>query len=152
MVGYPQRARERAMKVEEVILRVVGKRLTFWQAAWILRISPRHLRRVMERYRRSGFDGLLDRRKGRPSPRRVPWAVAEQVLCLYRDKYFDFSVRHFHEKLREEHGIHYSYTCIKVLLQAAGLVLQARKRGPHRRQQASLAGRRTAAGPARHSR
>jgi transposase len=133
MVGYPQRARERAMKVEEVILRVVGKRLTFWQAAWILRISPRHLRRVMERYRRSGFDGLLDRRKGRPSPRRVPWAVAEQVLCLYREKYFDFSVRHFHEKLREEHGIHYSYTCIKVLLQAAGLVLQVRKRGPHRR-------------------
>src|SRR6266852_3731465 len=70
MLGYPQRARERAMKVEEVILRVVGKRLTFWQAAWILRISPRHLRRVMERYRRSGFDGLLDRRKGRPRPRR----------------------------------------------------------------------------------
>src|SRR6266849_2090250 len=133
MVGYPQRARERAMKVEEVILRVVGKRLTFWQAAWILRISPRHLRRVMERYRRSGFDGLLDRRKGRPSPRRVPWAVAEQVLCLYRDKYFDFSVRHFHEKLREEHGIHYSYTCIKRLLRGAGLVVQARKRGPHRR-------------------
>jgi len=133
MVGYPQRARERAMKVEEVILRVVGKRLTFWQAAWILRITPRHLRRVMERYRRSGFDGLLDRRKGRPSPRRVPWAVAEQVLGLYGEKYFDFSVRHFHEKLREEHGIHYSYTCIKLLLQAAGLVVKARKRGPHRR-------------------
>jgi len=121
------------MKVEEVILRVVGKRLTFWQAAWILRITPRHLRRVMERYRRSGFDGLLDRRKGRPSPRRVPWAVAEQVLGLYGEKYFDFSVRHFHEKLREEHGIHYSYTCIKLLLQAAGLVVKARKRGPHRR-------------------
>lgn len=133
MVSYPQRARERAMKVEEVILRVVGKRLTFWQAAWILRITPRHLRRVMERYRRSGFDGLLDRRKGRPSPRRMPWAMAEQVLGLYGEKYFDFSVRHFHEKLREEHGIHYSYTCIKVLLQAAGLVVKARKRGPHRR-------------------
>src|SRR5713226_8316735 len=133
MVGYPQRARERAMKVEEVILRVVGKRLTFWQAAWILRITPRHLRRVMERYRRSGFDGLLDRRKGRPSPKRVPWAVAEQVLCLYREKYFDFSVRHFHEKLRQEHRIEYSYTCIKLLLQGAGLVEKARQRGPHRR-------------------
>jgi Helix-turn-helix domain len=83
MVGYPQRARERAMQVEEVIQQVVGKRLTFWQAAWILSITPRHLRRVMERYRRSGFDGLLDRRRGRPNPRRVPWAVAEQVLCLY---------------------------------------------------------------------
>jgi transposase len=121
------------MKVEEVILRAVSGQITFWQAARILRMSPRHLRRVMQRYRHSGFDGLLDRRKGRPSTKRVPWVVAEQVLRLYREKYFDFSVRHFHEKLREERGIAYSYTCIKLLLQGAGLVMKARKRGPHRR-------------------
>jgi transposase len=133
MVSYPQQARERAMKVEEVILRAVSGQLTFWQAAQILRYSPRHLRRVLQRYRRSGFDGLLDRRQGRPSAKRVPWAVAEQVLCLYGEKYFDFSVRHFHEKLRQEHGISYSYTCVKLLLQRAGLVSKARKRGLHRR-------------------
>jgi len=133
MVSYPQRARERAMKVEEVILRVVNKQSTFWQAARILGISPRHLRRVIARYRHSGFDGLLDGRKGRPSRKRMPWAVVEQVLSLYREKYFDFSVRHFHEKLREEHGLLYSYTCIKRLLQGAGLVIRARQRGPHRR-------------------
>jgi len=133
MADYPASARERAMKVEEVILRALSKQITFWQAAHIARVSPRHLRRLYERYRRHGFDGLYDRRKGRPSPRRVPWAVAEQVLCLYREVYFDFSVRHFHEKLREEHGIPYSYTCIKLLLQGAGLVLKARKRGTHRR-------------------
>lgn len=133
MVSYPQRARERAMKVEEVILRVVNKQNTFWQAARILGISPRHLRRVIARYRHSGFDGLLDGRKGRPSRKRMPWAVVEQVLSLYREKYFDFSVRHFHEKLREEHGLLYSYTCIKRLLQGAGLVIRARQRGPHRR-------------------
>jgi hypothetical protein len=52
---------------------------------------------------------------------------------LYREKYFDFSVRHFHEKLREDHGITYCYTCIKRLLQGAGLVMRTRKRGPHRR-------------------
>lgn len=133
MVSYPQRARERAMKVEEVILRVVNKQNTFWQAARILGISPRHLRRVMARYQHCGFDGLLDGRKGRPSRKRMPWAVVEQVLSLYREKYFDFSVRHFHEKLREEHGLLYSYTCIKRLLQGAGLVVRARQRGPHRR-------------------
>jgi len=133
MADYPASARERAMKVEEVILRALSKQITFWQAAHIARVSPRHLRRLYERYRRHGFDGLYDRRKGRPSPKRVPWAVAEQVLCLYREVYFDFSVRHFHEKLCAEHGIHYSYTCIKVLLQGAGLVLKARKRGTHRR-------------------
>jgi transposase len=132
-VSYPQRARERAMKVEEVILRAVSKQITFWQAAQILRYSPRHLRRVLQRYRHSGFAGLLDRRKGQPSAKRMPYAMAEQVLGLYREKYFDFNVRHFHEKLREEHGIPYGYTCIKNLLQEAGVVPRARKRGPHRR-------------------
>src|SRR5467141_113139 len=133
MAVYPASARERAMKIEQVILRALSKQITFWQAAHIARISPRHLRRLYERYRRFGFDGLYDRRKGRPSAKRVPWAVVTQVLCLYREKYFDFSVRHFHEKLREQHSVDYSYTCIKRLLQEAGLVIRTRKRGPHRR-------------------
>src|SRR5271156_3138522 len=133
MASYTQRARERAMKVEEVILRVASGEHTFWQAVRILNRSARHVRRLLQRYRQRGFPALLDGRTGRPSAKRMPWAVAEQVLGLYREKYFDFSVRHFHEKLREEHGISYSYTCIKVLLQGAGLVEKARKRGPHRR-------------------
>lgn len=133
MVSYPQRARERAMKVEEVILRATSKQITFWEAARILRYTPRHLRRVIQRYQHYGFDGLLDRRCGLPSRKRMPFAVVEQVLCLYREKYFDFSVRHFHEKLREQHAILYSYTCIKRLLQGAGLVEKARRCGPHRR-------------------
>jgi len=115
-------------------------------------VSPRHLRRVLQRYRHSGFDSLLDRRKGRPSAKRMPWAVAEQVLCLYREEYFDFSVRHFHEKLREELGIDYSYPCIKLLLQGVGLVMKARKRGPHRRRAgASAHGRHAVAHRRQHS-
>jgi transposase len=121
------------MKAEEVILRALSKQITFWQAARILRISPRHLRRIYDRYQHLGFDGLYDRRRGRPSQRRVPLAVVEQVLALYREKYFDLSVRHFHEKLREEHGLTYSYTWVKLLLQGAGLVAKARQRGVHRR-------------------
>ena len=133
MSVYPGTARERAMKAQDVILRAVSKQITFWEAANILRITPRHLRRWYARYRVQGFDGLYDRRRGRPSPKRVPWAVVEQVLGLYREKYSDFSVRHFHEKLREEHGIELSYTCVKLLLQGAGLVEKARQRGVHRR-------------------
>jgi transposase len=133
MAQYPASSRERAMKAEEVILRALSKQITFWQAARVLRISPRHLRRIYDRYRRFGFDGLYDRRRSRPSQRRVPLAVVEQVLELYREKYFDLSVRHFHEKLREEHGLTYSYTWVKLLLQGAGLVVKARKRGVHRR-------------------
>ena len=133
MAAHPGSARERAMKVQEVILRALSGQITFWQAAHIARISPRQLRRLYERYQKLGFDGLYDRRKGRPSPKRVPLEVVEQVLGLYREKYFDFSVRHFHEKLREEHGLPYSYTWVKLLLQGAGLVARARQRGVHRR-------------------
>src|SRR5712692_573149 len=121
------------MKAQDVILRAVSKQITFWEAANILRITPRHLRRWYARYRAQGFDGLYDRRRGRPSPKRVPWAVVEQVLGLYREKYSGFSVRHFHEKLVEQHGIALSNTCVKLLLQGAGLVEKARQRGVHRR-------------------
>ncbi|MHB8525076.1 MAG: ISNCY family transposase [Candidatus Acidiferrales bacterium] len=130
---YPASARERAMQREEVILRLWSKQLTFWQAATILRVSPRHLRRLLDAYRRMGFDGLYDRRRARPSTRRVPVQIVEQVLDLYREKYFDFSVRHFHEKLREEHHLELSYTWVKQLLQGAGLVGRAPQRGVHRR-------------------
>ena len=95
-----------AMKVQEVILRAIGKRISLCQAAEISGISdPGAPGRWKRRYERCGYDGLYDRRRGQPSPRRVPLATVEQVLGLYREKYFDFNVRHFHEKLREEHGL-----------------------------------------------
>ena len=80
-----------------------------------------------------GYDGLYDRRKRRPSPRRIALKTAERVLQLYREKYFDFNVRHFHEKLSEEHGVQISYTWVKMALQGAGLVRKQRRRGTHRR-------------------
>jgi hypothetical protein len=55
------------------------------------------------------------------------------VLLLYREKYFDFNVRHFHEKLVEEEGIALSYTWVKTALQTAGLAARGKKRGKHRR-------------------
>jgi Homeodomain-like domain len=91
------------------------------------------MRRWHERYAEHGYDGLIDRRRGKPSSKRVPLAEVEQVLGLYREKYFDLNVRHFHEKLSEEHGIGLSYTWVKQALQGAGLVARARKRGVHRR-------------------
>jgi len=121
------------MKVQEVILRAMAKRITWWQAAEIIGISDRQMRRWRQRYEQSGYDGLWDRRRGRPSPRRVPLELAERVLTLYREKYFDFNVCHFHEKLREQHGLALSYTWVKLALQGAGLVQKARRRGVHRR-------------------
>ena len=132
MDSYSKAAMERAMKVQEVILRAMAKKITWWQAAEIIGISDRQMRRWRERYEEFGYDGLFDRRRGRPSPKRVPLAVVEQVLGLYREHYFDLNVQHFHEKLQAEHDIQLSYTWVKAALQGAGLVARSRKRGVHR--------------------
>jgi transposase len=133
MVSYSKAAMERAMKVQEVILRAIAKRITWWQAAEIIGISDRHMRRWRERYEEFGYDGLFDRRLGKPSPKRVPLATVERVLRLYREQYFDLNVQHFHEKLGAEHKILLSYTWVKKALQGAGLVARGRKRGVHRK-------------------
>ena len=130
---YREAAVERAMKVQEVIMRAMAKQITWWQAAEILGVTPRTIRRMKRNWKRAGFDGLYDHRWKRPSPKRVPVKRLERILALYREKYSDFNVRHFHEKLAEEHNIHYSYTWVKKALQTSGLVAVRRKRGPHRR-------------------
>jgi Helix-turn-helix domain len=132
MFCYPKTAMERMMKIQEVLLRAMAGKITWFQAAEILGFSDRHLRRIRERYQEFGYDGLFDRRLGKPSPKRVPLATVELVLRLYREQYFDLNVRHFHEKLQAEHQIDLSYTWVKVALQGAGLVARARKRGVHR--------------------
>ena len=91
------------------------------------------MRRWRARYEKGGYDGLYDYRKRQPSPKRIPLKTLEKVLQLYREKYFDFNVRHFHEKLSEEHDIQLSYTWVKLALQGAGLVGKQRRRGTHRR-------------------
>ena len=133
MDSYSKAAVERAMKIQEVILRAMAKKITWWQAAEIIGISDRQMRRWHERYEEFGYDGLFDRRRGQPSPKRVPLATVEQVLGLYREHYFDLNVRHFHEKLRAEHQIGLSYTWVKQALHGAGLVPRGRKRGVHRK-------------------
>lgn len=132
MTDYGAAAMERTMKIQEVILRAVGKRITWWQAAEIIGISDRQMRRWKQRYETYGYDGLYDRRRDKPSPCRVPMETAQKVLELYREKYAGFNMRHFHEKLREVRAINLSYMWVKLELQGAGLVKKGRKRGVHR--------------------
>src|ERR1700756_942307 len=136
MFSYSKAAVERAMKIQEVILRAMARKISWWQAAEILGFSDRHLRRIRERYQQFGYESMFDRRRGQPSPKRVPVATVEKVLALYRDKYFDLNVRHFHEKLGEQHEIDLSYSWVKSVLQGAGLVARQRKRGAHRKRRA----------------
>jgi len=83
-------------------------------------MSDRHMRRWREWYEEGGFRALFDRRLGKPSPKRVPMALVERVLELYREKYFDLNLRHFHEKLISEHQIELSYSWVKGVQATAG--------------------------------
>ena len=112
------------------------------------------MRRWKEKYERFGFFALFDGRRGKASTRRVPSAVLEEVLRLYRERYFDLNVRHFHEKLVAEHGLSVSYTWTKGVAarrgarqaaaaaghtpQAAGAPSAARDALAHRRQPAPV--------------
>ena len=68
---YPRAAVERAMKLQEVLLRATVGKIKWWQAAEMVGISERQMRRWKKRYEASGFDGLLDRRCGVPRCRRL---------------------------------------------------------------------------------
>ena len=132
MQHYGPAEQERIMKVQEVILRAVAGKISWLEAAEILRWSPRTLRRWRWRYEQYGYDGLFDRRKRRPSPKRVPLKLAGRVLRLYRERYSGFNVKHFHDKLKEEHGVVLSYQWVKVALQTAGLVPKGARHEKHR--------------------
>lgn len=128
---YPPLAVERAMKVQEVILRAANKEFTWIAAARILGVSDRTMRRFKFAYEKFGCTALYDKRRGRPSPKRVPLGDVEKILWLYREKYLGFNARHFHKKLAKEHGIDWSYTFVKELLQDTGLVPRRKARGRH---------------------
>jgi transposase len=130
---YPPDAVERAMKVHEVIMRALDGQLSWIQAAEILGRSPRSIRRLRRRLELSGYDGLFDRRRQTPSPKRAPVAEVQRLLALYRDRYQGFNVRHFHSLARRQHGVRFCYAFVKTALQSAGLVAKHRPRGRHRR-------------------
>jgi transposase len=101
-------------------------------AAEILGVSASTFYRMRKRYEDQGEQGLVDRRIGKMSARRVPVDEAMRLISLYETQYYDFTVKHFHEKL-PEHGFKWSYTCVKNKLQEAGVVKRAARRGQHRR-------------------
>ena len=132
-MSYPDAAWERAMTVQEVLLKAISGELHWFRAADILGWSPRTLRRWRERYEAHGYAGLVDKRLQRPSVHAAPPGEVERVLRLYRERYDGFNVRHFHEIVCREHGVSLSYSFVKQALQRAGLVKKHRARGRHRR-------------------
>ena len=123
---------ERAMKLQEVIMRALSGTLTWLQAADILGMEPRSLRRWRARFDAGGAVARYDRRQ-LPSPRKAPAPEVQRILRLYRERFAGWNVRHFYRFARRAHAVTLSYRFVKLALQEAGLVRKGRARGRHRR-------------------
>src|SRR5689334_20631331 len=123
----------RMQKFRDVLGRWGIGELSMLEAAELLGMSERQFRRYRDRYEEDGLDGLIDRRLGKPSPKRVPAGEVRLMLELYRDSYRGWNVKHFHERLVRDHNFRWGYTWTKTQLHAAGLVERAKRRGAHRR-------------------
>ena len=120
------------MRFENLLDRHERGELSQLEAAEMLGVSERTFRRWRERWREDGEEGLLDRRVGKPSPRRAPESELARACALYEEMYGGFTVKHFHEKLVERHGYKLCYTVTRLALQRAGLVRPAKRRGAQR--------------------
>ena len=123
----------RLMKFEEVYGRTLRRELSQAEAAEVLGMSERTFRRWRDRFEADGAEGLYDCRLGRVSARRAPVDEVARVLALFDTRYWDFTAKHFHEKLVSEHGCKRSYNWVRLTLQARGRMRPAPRRGAHRR-------------------
>ena len=101
------------MKFEEIYERTTARELSQFEAASILGVSERTFRRWRDRFEAEGAEGLYDRRLGRVSGRRFPVDTVMKVLALFDTRYWDFTAKHFHEKLVSEHKFTCSYNWVR---------------------------------------
>jgi transposase len=120
------------MKFEDIYGRWQERRSSQAEAAWILGMRRRSLRRWRDRYEEAGPEVLLDRRLGKVSARQVPVDEVDEVLTLYRERYPGFTAKHFHHELRRHHGFQLSYSWAKGRLQDAGLAAKAPRQAGRR--------------------
>ena len=123
----------RMQKFRDVLSRWERRELSMMEAGELLGVSERQFRRYRERFEEDGEAGLLDRRLGRASPKRIVEAELGRMLELYRTVYRGWNVLHFHEHGVRDHNFNWGYTWTKAQLHRAGLVERAKRRGAHRR-------------------
>ena len=105
----------------EVIAAVVDRNLRQWEAAELLGLTPRHVKRLVSRYRQEGPQGMISRRKGRPSGNATPAEERHRIVDLLRNGFADFAPGEAHRKLAEEHDCQLSVETIRKWMIEEGL-------------------------------
>lgn len=120
------------LKRLKVIQDVIGKNITQKTAAEILELSTRQIGRIAGRVKREGEAGIIHKSRGRPSSRKIPEKIKEEVINLYQKKYPDFGPTFAVEKLFEADKIKLSKETLRKWLKEAGLITRQRKSRKHR--------------------
>ena len=121
------------LKRAHVLQEVDKRRMTGVEAAEVLGMSVRQVRRLLKTYRMKGAEGLAHGNRGKASKRRMDEQTREQIVALIDKDYRDYNTLHLQEELEKEHGIRVSYTALRRIRQAAGLPSpRTRRPTPHR--------------------
>ena len=107
-------------------------RMTQAQAAAILDRSPRHVRRMVARYRNQGDIGLVHKSRGKPSQRRFPDQVRQQVIWLVAEHYPDFGPTLAVEKLAQCNDLELRRETLRKWMIAEGLWKPKARKACHR--------------------
>lgn len=105
----------------EIIQRIEDKQLKQVKAAEMLKVTQRHVRRLVQTYRQSGAEGLISKRRGQPSNNRLNEEDKQEAVDLLHGHYHDFGPTLAHEKLTEQHGLELSRETVRQLMITEGL-------------------------------
>ena len=124
--------RQKDLRRLHVVHKVLEEGMTQREAAQIISLSERQIRRIVERIRREGDQGICHTARGKPSNRRLPKKLKDRIVRLYKTTYADFGPTLFTEKLAERDGISISRETARSWLTEEGLWKTHRKRKAHR--------------------
>ena len=115
-----------------IIHQALDKKISQIEAAGIIRLGDRQIRRMIKRVRKEGDEGICHRSRGTTSNHRIPKNIKNKTLKLYQEKYRDFNLVHATEKLDEVHGITISDETLRLWLNEAEIPYKKRKAKKHR--------------------
>ena len=124
--------RQGELKRLHVIQKVLERVIKQVEAAEILSLSGRQIRRIVKRIRSEGNRGIIHKSRGRPSNRRIPDKMKDRVIKLYRTQYRDFGPTLASEKLEEREGIRISDETLRGWLLGTGDWEKIRRKKKHR--------------------
>lgn len=124
--------RQKDLRRLHVVHKVLEERMTQKDAAQLISLSERQIRRIVQRLKAEGDRGIVHRSRGKPSQRRLPKKLKKRIIYLYKNTYADFGPTFFAEKLEEREGITVSRETARTWLKEEGLWTTHRKRREHR--------------------